>query len=51
MDSQIYRIIVNILDIENEPENLFELDKWIQQIGIQEVLKKVIQIYSLNLHF
>ena len=48
-DNEIYRIIVDIMDIQNEPENIFELDNWIRQIGRQEVYKKIIQIYSINL--
>ena len=48
-DNEIYRIIVAIMDIQNEPENIFELDNWIRQIGLQEVYKKIIQIYSINL--
>ena len=48
-DNEIYRIIVDIMDIQNEPENIFELDNLIRQIGLQEVYKKIIQIYSINL--
>ena len=48
-ENEIYRIIVDIMDIQNEPENIFELDNWIRQIGLQEVYKKIIQIYSINL--
>ena len=48
-DNEIYRIIVDIMDIQNEPENIFEKDNWIRQIGLQEVYKKIIQIYSINL--
>ena len=48
-DNEIYRIIVDIMDIQNEPENIFELDNWIRKIGLQEVYKKIIQIYSINL--
>lgn len=48
-DNEIYRIIVDIMDIQNELENIFELDNWIRQIGLQEVYKKIIQIYSINL--
>ena len=48
-DNEIYRIIVDIMDIQNEPENIYELDNWIRQIGLQEVYKKIIQIYSINL--
>ena len=48
-DNEIYRIIVDIMDIQNEPENIFELDNWIRQIGLQEAYKKIIQIYSINL--
>ena len=48
-DNEIYRIIVDNMDIQNEPENIFELDNWIRQIGLQEVYKKIIQIYSINL--
>ena len=50
-DNEIYRIIVDIMDIQNEPENIFELDNWIRQIGLQEVYKKIIQIYSINLMY
>ena len=39
-DNEIYRIIVDIMDIQNEPENIFELDNWIRQIGLQEVYIK-----------
>ena len=46
-DNEIYRIIVDIMDIQNEPENIFELDNWIRQIGLQEVYKKIIQIPSI----
>ena len=48
-DNEIYRIIVDIMDIQNEPENIFELDNLIRQICLQEVYKKIIQIYSINL--
>ena len=48
-DNEIYRIIVEIMDIQNEPENIFELDNWIRQIGLQEVYKKILQIYSIIL--
>lgn len=48
-DNEIYNIIIDIMDIQNEPENIFELDNWIRQIGLQEVYKKIIQIYSINL--
>ena len=50
-DNEIYRIIVDIMDIQNEPENIFELDNWIRQIGLQEVYKKIIQIYSIAMRF
>lgn len=48
-DNEIYNIIIDIMDIQNEPENIFELDNWIREIGLQEVYKKIIQIYSINL--
>lgn len=42
-------MIVDILDIKQEPENMTELRSWIQNIGIDAVFKKVIQIYSTDL--
>lgn len=39
-DNEIYNIIIDIMDIQNEPENIFELDNWIREIGLQEVYKK-----------
>lgn len=40
-DNEIYNIIIDIMDIQNEPENIFELDNWIREIGLQEVYKKL----------
>lgn len=48
-NDQAYNMIVDILDIRKEPENLIELQKWIQKAGIDEVFKKIIQIYSTDL--
>lgn len=48
-NDQIFRMIVDILDIKQEPENMNELKKWIQRVGIDTVFKKVIQIYSNDL--
>lgn len=43
-EKRIYDMIVEILRIKDEPENLIELDRWIQTAGIDTVFKKVIQI-------
>lgn len=48
-NEQIFKMIVDILDIKQEPENIHELRRWIQSAGIDTVFKKVIQIYSTNL--
>lgn len=48
-NDQIFKMIVDILDIKQEPENINELTKWIQNVGIDAVFKKVIQIYSNDL--
>lgn len=48
-NDRTFSIIVDILDIRQEPENLAELENWIQRAGIDEVFKKIIQIYSTDL--
>lgn len=37
-------MMVEILDIEEEPQNREELEKWIERSGIENVFKKVIEI-------
>ena len=48
-EQDMYRMIIDIMDMHNEPDNLNALNQWIQQIGIEAVLTKIIQIYSLNI--
>lgn len=37
-------MMVEILDIEEEPQNREELKNWIERSGIENVFKKVIEI-------
>lgn len=43
-DQEAFEMMVEILDIEEEPENREELEKWIEHSGIENVFKKVIEI-------
>lgn len=47
-DKEVFDIIVEILDIEEEPENKAELHNWIDRSGIEYVFKKVLEI-NMNL--
>lgn len=49
-DSEIYDRIIKIMEIENDNEMQYLLHEWMEEIGIDEVFKKIIQIYSLNLY-
>lgn len=40
--------MVELLDIEEEPENKLELHNWIDRSGIEYVFKKVLEI-NMNL--
>lgn len=48
-NDSIFEMIVDIMEIEHEPENISELHKWIDDVGIDEVFKKVIQMNSTYL--
>lgn len=48
-NDSIFNMIVNIMEIEHDPEYIIELRKWINDIGIDEVFKKVIQMNSTYL--
>lgn len=37
-------MMVEILDIDEEPQNMEELENWIKRSGIENVFKKVIEI-------
>ena len=36
------------MKIENEPESIKELDKWINEAGIDEVSKKIVELYTIH---
>ncbi len=39
--------LIHIMKIENDPENIKELDKWLDEAGILEVSNKIISLYSV----
>lgn len=47
-DEQLRKHLIYIMKIENEPESIKELDKWINKEGIDEVSKKVIELYTIH---
>ena len=47
-DKKLRNDLVHIMKIENEPESIKELDKWINEAGIDEVSKKVIKLYTIH---
>lgn len=49
-DIEVYATITKIMEIENDKEMQHLLNEWIKKIGIDEVFKKIINIYSLNLY-
>lgn len=49
-NKRIYEQIIKIMEIENDKETQYLLNEWIMQIGLDEVLMKVIKIYSTNLY-
>lgn len=47
-DKKLRNDLIHIMKIENEPESIEELDKWIKKEGIDEVSKKVIKLYTIH---
>ncbi|BBK21251.1 hypothetical protein [Amedibacterium intestinale] len=47
-DKKLRNDLIHIMKIENEPESIKELDKWIKKEGIDEVSKKVIKLYTIH---
>ena len=45
-DEVAIKMMIEILDIEEEPENIVELQNWIERSGIESVFKKVIEMYQ-----
>ena len=43
-DEEAFEMMVEILDIDEEPQNREELENWIKRSGIENVFKKVIEI-------
>lgn len=47
-DKKLRNDLVHIMKIENEPESIKELDKWINEAGIDEVSKKIVELYTIH---
>lgn len=47
-DKKLRNDLIHIMKIENEPESIKELDKWIKKEGVDEVSKKVIELYTIH---
>ena len=45
----LMRMMIDIMEIQKEPENIECLKEWVHDVGIDVVFKKVIHMYSLNL--
>ena len=45
-DKKLRNDLIYIMKIENEPDHIQELDKWINETGIDEVSKKIIELYT-----
>lgn len=40
-------MIVDIMDISQEPNTQKELQKWISEVGVDEAFKKIILIHTI----
>ena len=49
-DSSLMRMLIDIMEIQEEPEYIEDLKEWIREAGIDVVFHKVIKMYSLSLH-
>ena len=47
-DKKLRNDLVHIMKIEKEPESIKELDKWINEAGIDEVSKKIVELYTIH---
>ena len=47
-DKKLRNDLIHIMKIENEPESIKELDKWIKKERVDEVSKKVIELYTIH---
>ena len=47
-DKKLRNDLIHIMKIESEPENIKELDKWIEEAGIDEVSKKIVELYTIH---
>lgn len=45
-DERIFQLIVDIMDISNEPENIQELENWVTREGIDTVLRKIVLLHT-----
>lgn len=45
-EKRIFSMMVNIMDIKDEPEIQEELVRWIQKDGIDHVFETVIRLYT-----
>ena len=46
-DSEIFQIIVDIMEISNEQDDLHALCSWIDEIGIDAVFETIIRLHTI----
>ncbi len=45
-DKKLRNDLIHIMKIENEPDNILQLDKWINEDGVDEVAMAIIRLYT-----
>lgn len=49
-EDALIKIMINIMEIQEEPEYIDDLKEWVRSAGVDVVFHKVIKMYSLSLH-
>lgn len=49
-EDALIKIMINIMEIQEEPEYIDDLKEWVRSVGVDVVFHKVIKMYSLSLH-
>lgn len=47
-NGNIIQLLIDIMDIIDEPENIMELNKYIEDRGMEEVLNKLVRAYCID---
>lgn len=48
-DDSVMHMMIDIMEIRQEPEFIEKLEEWVRNDGIDNVFEKVIHMYSLDL--